>query len=841
MRYWDTLSDTQRNKLRNFQLAREDEWKERAVLKYRESILKANEAPPCLDNFIDETAASFATALQHYIESTENKGRFPDWVVQVMTIGYDAIAYTFVKTVLDVSIHSLLLGNDTKTFDNNEFNLPRAQKLARDFTSAVVDLKRWFAAKDAEPEFFKYQTRFFKAWNPKRRRAFTKKVDAWKKPTQKMQDSFGNVMVRLGEMCGLITTINVRVATSGNNYKTVLHVGMSEDMLNFLRQRVDEYLHTIAPSKLPMLCRPVDWTEDSYGGFMDFTMRGKRRMSRMSTDGDGDRLEDTNLLGDLQLAALNTLQHNEWKINATVFDTMVELWQRGEAFGSAPSSESSEIEDMGPRPDKGEDPEAYAKWMDARAKAWGSWYQNENARIQHALRVREGGKLKPFTFWHAYFCDFRGRAYSDSYLIHPQGGDLDKALLKAAAPREVTSSGIYWIKVNLANLFGVDKVSFDDRVQFVDDNVDKWRRIAADPIGTRAEWEDDASKKNATFQRLAAIADLIMALDQGLTEVPVQLDGSCNGIQHWAALTRDDNIGPRVNLTPGDKPQDVYQLVADKCADICMSIDDDHGWNNRFIAHYSQETGEFKIPRKVPKRSVMCDPYGISNHSVTKYVINEGHMNWLDDPKDVRNAGTAMGKLIVSAKAEAMEHCNHGKEYVKLLCGWVAGETGKPLTWITPSGFTAVNMYSASEQRKSRDRIWAKDFTFAREYALSFGNFTPEYDDKAAISAMPPNYVHSLDAAHMFLVLFTLTNMGVEFYSMIHDSFGVLAPDVPMLRDVIKDTFYEIHKEDQLAKLRDHAEAIVGKRLPEDHPARKHECRGQLDIADVLRSDYIFG
>ena len=83
--------------------------------------------------------------------------------------------------------------------------------------------------------------------------------------------------------------------------------------------------------------------------------------------------------------------------------------------------------------------------------------------------------------------------------------------------------------------------------------------------------------------------------------------------------------------------------------------------------------------------------------------------------------------------------------------------------------------------------------------------------------------------------------MGVEFFSMIHDSFGVLAPDVPMLRDVIKETFYEIHKEDQLAKLRDHAEAIVGKPLPEDHPARQHERRGQLDIRDVLASEYIFG
>ena len=38
-------------------------------------------------------------------------------------------------------------------------------------------------------------------------------------------------------------------------------------------------------------------------------------------------------------------------------------------------------------------------------------------------------------------------------------------------------------------------------------------------------------------------------------------DGSCNGLQHYAALGRDKGGAEAVNLAPFDKPQDVYSDV----------------------------------------------------------------------------------------------------------------------------------------------------------------------------------------------------------------------------------------------------------------------------------------
>lgn len=43
---------------------------------------------------------------------------------------------------------------------------------------------------------------------------------------------------------------------------------------------------------------------------------------------------------------------------------------------------------------------------------------------------------------------------------------------------------------------------------------------------------------------------------------PIHQDGSCNGLQHYAALGRDAAGAFSVNLTPSHEPQDVYSAVA---------------------------------------------------------------------------------------------------------------------------------------------------------------------------------------------------------------------------------------------------------------------------------------
>ena len=640
-------------------------------------------------------------------------------------------------------------------------------------------------------------------------------------------------MVRLAIDAGLLERQNIyekKISSGKTKMSEKVYVTLPSEMIQYMMTRMDDYASRLLPNRLPMICRPVTHTEDETGGLMDWSMRKLRHTTALKEQPDEEMLRevDPNCMSKVTRKVINTLQNNEWRVNDRVLDVANNLWKAGRETGSIPPYDQGQTLDMPDFPEDGSKTEQH-EWMDEKSRRWAKWAKNEAARLQMQVRMHEAYKIRPFVLWHAYFCDFRGRYYSDSYLLHPQGGDLDKALIMAVQPEEVTSNGLYWIKVNLANLMGVDKISFDQRVKWCDSQMELWREVVAYPEGTTDIWEDDAPKKNASFQRLAAIFDLIKAIDTGMTQVPVQVDGSCNGIQHWAAMTRDETIGPEVNLTNGDKPRDVYQLVADGCTEMCN--EDPTDWRLHFLEQY-----EGRIPRKVCKRSVMCDPYGISDHSVRQYVLQEKHLDWCQAKGlNMHQAANEMGTLICTTKERLMKHCNHGKLYSQLLCGWVGGEVDKPMSWTTPTGFKVINKYNPRSPKKSNVKVWDKKFD------LTFGYYTNEYDCDQALTAMPPNFVHSLDAAHMGLVIDRLVDMGVEFFSMIHDSFGCMANNMSMLREVTKETFHEIHQKDQLSLLRDAAEAIVGERLPEQHPARTHEQRGSLDIDGVLRADYLFG
>lgn len=46
-----------------------------------------------------------------------------------------------------------------------------------------------------------------------------------------------------------------------------------------------------------------------------------------------------------------------------------------------------------------------------------------------------------------------------------------------------------------------------------------------------------------------------------MSSLPVHQDGTCNGLQHYAALGGDDRGAAQVNLSAGDRPSDVYTHV----------------------------------------------------------------------------------------------------------------------------------------------------------------------------------------------------------------------------------------------------------------------------------------
>ena len=63
------------------------------------------------------------------------------------------------------------------------------------------------------------------------------------------------------------------------------------------------------------------------------------------------------------------------------------------------------------------------------------------------------------------------------------------------------------------------------------------------------------------------------------------------------------------------------------------------------------------------------------------------------------------------------------------------------------------------------------------------------------ILGMLPNYIHSFDALHMQNVVLELDKNGKQDIWAVHDSFGVHACDIDDLRDIVRETFIEIHQD----------------------------------------------
>ena len=379
------------------------------------------------------------------------------------------------------------------------------------------------------------------------------------------------------------------------------------------------------------------------------------------------------------------------------------------------------------------------------------------------------------------------------------------------------SVALAYYRTSSATNVGEDKGSLDSRVQWVDNNWEMIERIAEDPYSNK-EWIDPSKKKNKSFQRLAAIFDITRK--DGMSSVPVQLDGQCNGSQHWAAIMKDKSIGSKVGMTVEEKPSDLYQHVADTTTDYCKLNIKSKKWCKKFMDYWSSG-----IDRKVTKRSTMCDAYGLTFYGIQKYLKVEGHLDWVQ-PKEQGGAIVELARAIQNAMNKCNELPNKGKDWLKSIVV-EANNLNRHIEYYTPSGFKVVHYYNVIQTRRSVAKLFDRK-------ELAFFLTTPDVNTKAALLAIAPNFIHSLDAAHMFLTIRRMILNGIFSFSMIHDSYGCHCNDVDVMRDILREEFVKMHSVNQLEKFRSDVQNQLGIMLPEVPDT------GDLDVTEVLLSDYFF-
>ncbi|PIN02099.1 Mitochondrial/chloroplast DNA-directed RNA polymerase RPO41 [Handroanthus impetiginosus] len=629
---------------------------------------------------------------------------------------------------------------------------------------------------------------------------------------------------------------------------------------------------------VPMLVPPKKWRGYDKGGYLflpSYLMRthGSQRQQ------DAFKTVPVNQLQKV-CQALDTLGNTKWRVNKRILSVVESIWALGGDIAGLKLFFILEV----PIPELlSDDANEVKKWRWSVRKAKKINQERHSLRCDIELKLsiifvdsdeefcnQVALKMKDEEgFYYPHNLDFRGRAYPMHPHLNHLNSDLCRGILEFAEGRPLGKSGLRWLKIHLANLYGggVYKLSYDGRLSFVENNIAEIFDSADNPLYGNRWW----LKAEDPFQCLAACINLSEALKSSsphdiishlpihqvcilipmmllslktftVSEIELVLesqggtggskDGSCNGLQHYAALGRDsvcyiahnyfDMTGKSysnleaaaVNLVAGNKPADVYSEIAHRVHDI-MKRDSEKDPANDPKA---------LLAKLLIGQTVMTSVYGVTyigaREQIKRRLQERGLIN---DDRLLFNAACYAAKVTLAALGELFHAA-------RAIMGWL-GDCAKiialenqPVRWTTPLGLPVVQPYFKTKRKQVRTSLQVLSLQREGDYV----------DVRKQRTAFPPNFVHSLDGSHMMMTAVACRDAGLHFAG-VHDSFWTHACDVDTMNQILRQKFVDLYSmpilENLLESFQTSYPMLTFPSLPN---------RGDFDLENVLKSTYFF-
>jgi DNA-directed RNA polymerase len=610
---------------------------------------------------------------------------------------------------------------------------------------------------------------------------------------------------------------------------------------------------TLCPVNLPMVVPPLPWGPGKRGGYR-FDLFGKYAFARCITRQQRDRIEALDI--PIVYRAVNALQDTAWRVNESVAALIAEIAARGGDLAGIPKLAKIAL------PEKPADiatndtaRQTYRKQAKRVHEA------NLSRRLQAAdyLRTMQVvAKVKDAkAFYFPYNTDFRGRVYPVCTYLNPQGDDLSKALLTFAEGKALGADGARWLALHGASALDklpdgrkVSTLTLDERVQWINDNSADLVAFAKDPMGNRWWLDKDAKGKSNVGDPLSFFAFCVEwagYVEQGesyVCSLPVCVDGTNNGLQHFAAMFRDEIGGRAVNLIPTHAPHDVYRIIADAVLENLeeRAVEDD-------IAALWLRSG--LVDRTLCKRPTMTFGYGSKAYGFSHQLREElkGRENWKTEVRAkfdrvysedgvtktkegglLNHATDYLARVIYETLKGRVQKAVEGMDWMRQSARIIAREQ-KEVEWTVPmTGFSVRQHYRVYRKQQIRTALCG---------GISRAVVRTETDQIAVTkqsNAVAPNIVHSLDAAALHMTVGAAVDAGLDSFLFIHDSFGTHAADMGTLAVVLREQFVKLYSHDVVADLA----AQFAAQSPADAELPVVPTRGSLDLQGIHKSLYFF-
>mgnify|MGYP003630596234 FL=1 len=550
------------------------------------------------------------------------------------------------------------------------------------------------------------------------------------------------------------------------------------------------------------------------------------------------------------VVAVKNLQNVSWAINAAVLDKVI-----------APPSELEEND---------------AKEQRRRSKV-----------IEHRFITAKAEVLKEWDcFYQSFEIDYRGRIYNTEPFLNYQSSDMAKGLLLFSDPKPINESGKFWLAVHTAacynqsyNINSIPEWCEEDYKTHLEDeglediSVDKM--TLNDRVGwTMANWDKIFSceldlKAEKPYMFLASCYEWDFVERTGMTQLPVAIDGSNNGWQHLGAISKDTHTGELVGLVPSTIQKDFYVQTAkclidlaskdERLTNLLQSMPMKHirkGISKRGSMTRAYSAGAGKIAENMyfdVRAEEFTDTYGITRKDCDKLAkllvkaidqVCPGPLQTMAYLQELAQFQIGKHELIGGTRAEfkllktrRRELLSKGalddEELVELNdvsiqinsftyeLTYGNGET--TIEWDTPSGFRARYENFTTVDFKARARLNGKDV----KHVLKTPTDRPNI--RGFMSGISPNFIHSMDAAHMALVIADWDGA----FGAVHDSFATHASDVEDLLQKTKQVFIDMYTNDNFFD-------TIRQQLTNNTDSVQQPALGELDVKDINSSEYFF-
>lgn len=604
---------------------------------------------------------------------------------------------------------------------------------------------------------------------------------------------------------GLVEIQTSFVPSRGRNKSIVVP---TVSMMQWLEQ-AHNHLADMSPFFLPMTEKPLAWESPIIGGYLT-------RPLNMFKTGEYTITPDT---APTLYKAINRVQDTQWEVNTDLLSLVNHFWENKIKLDSLPTRE------LTPMPDASSvdfsNLEEKQQYSYDKAKAIASNNKLKNVKLNTLKTLKLADRYKDTPFYLPQQLDFRGRMYSVPSLLNNQSGDLSRALLRFHKGKPITSVEALeaYILTGMNHLDNLTDSTIQNKLAYYESNKDMLTMVGEDPLGNVSFW----STAKEPLQFVAWLMEHAKVVKD--SSYPSQhvcaIDGSNHGCQIWAMLLKDEQTAEHTNCSGGDKHNDLYGLVATK---VTEELKKDTG------SYLAKSWLSIGVTRETCKQAVMIVPYSATISGVTQAVKSHiDKMNisspWKSDMQASRYLATKIMDIIPQVVPAVMEGMSFLKELAR-----IGAQAGHALSWELPTGLHPQNKYMKTKLRKIRTRLDGK-------YAVSYlQEPTQTLSPRRQTQTLPANFTHSYDAC---LLMHTVANVADEVtsFSMIHDSYGTHAEDLPKLSLQVRESAKEIFSPNNiLTKVRDSLVKAIGS----DEGIPLAPTNGKLDLDNLKTSSYFF-